>query len=85
MTSDQWQRVEAVYHAARLRAAGDRATFLAEACAGDDSLRREVESLLAHEQEASRFIEQPAIEVAAIGLNNQPRLPVGRQMARTRS
>jgi serine/threonine protein kinase/Tol biopolymer transport system component len=80
MTPDRWRRVEAIYHAAAARAGGDRATFLAEACAGDDSLRREVESLLAHEQEALRFIEQPAIEVAAIGLNNQDRLPVGRQM-----
>jgi Tol biopolymer transport system component/tRNA A-37 threonylcarbamoyl transferase component Bud32 len=80
MTSERWRQVEAVYHAAAARVVGDRASFLAEACAGDDSLRREVESLLAHEQEASLFIEQPAIEVAAIGLNNQDRLPVGRQM-----
>ena len=28
----------------------DRSQFLGEACAGDDGLRREVESLLAHDQ-----------------------------------
>ena len=77
MTDDRWRRIETVYHAAAARAVDDRATFLAEACADDDSLRREVESLLAHEQEAVRFIERPAIEMAAIGWNNQRRLPVG--------
>ena len=80
MTDDRWRRIETVYHAAAARAVDDRATFLAEACADDDSLRREVESLLAHEQEAVRFIERPAIEMAAIGWNNQRRLPVGQRL-----
>ena len=34
-----------------------RSAFLAEACAGDDALRREVESLLAHEPAAGDFME----------------------------
>ena len=45
--------MEALYHAARARPAEDRAAFLAEACAGDDALQREVESLLADEGAAS--------------------------------
>ena len=80
MTGERWQHVEDLYHAAATRAAEDRATFLDEACAGDESLRREVESLLAHEQDAARFIERPALEVAAIGLVDRRRLPDGRRL-----
>ena len=36
-----------------------------DACDGDDDLRREVEALLAYEEEAEHFIEGPAVEVAA--------------------
>src|SRR6185436_19636466 len=39
-----------------------RADFLVEACAEDDSLRREVESLLAHELSAESFLTTPAME-----------------------
>jgi eukaryotic-like serine/threonine-protein kinase len=48
MNSDErWRRIESLYHAARERAFEDRASFLAAECADDESLRREVESLLA--------------------------------------
>jgi hypothetical protein len=39
-------RIESLYHAARSRPPEQRAAFLAEACGGDEHLRREVESLL---------------------------------------
>jgi hypothetical protein len=42
---DRWSRVEALYHAARERDAGERAAFLDAACKDDAQLRREVESL----------------------------------------
>ena len=44
---------------------GGRAAFLTEACARDEGLRHEVESLLAYEDQAEDFIESPALEVAA--------------------
>jgi serine/threonine protein kinase len=47
MTSDRWQRIEELYHAALARKADERAAFLAEACGADADLQREVESLLA--------------------------------------
>ena len=65
MKTERWQQVEQLYHAALERGAEGRATFLAEACAGDEGLRREVESLLAYEDRAEDFIESPALEVAA--------------------
>ena len=36
-----------------------------QACAGDETLERDVQSLLAAQQEAGSFLESPAIEVAA--------------------
>ena len=65
MKPERWQQVERLYHATLEKEAGERAAFLEEACAGDESLRREVESLLAYEGEAEGFIESPALEVAA--------------------
>jgi hypothetical protein len=65
MTPERWQRVEELYHAARARREGDSAAFLADACAGDEALRREVESLLAHPASADAFLAAPAAVLAA--------------------
>ena len=43
-----WQQVEKIYHAALEHEPRQR-YFLREACAGDDALRKEVESLLPHQ------------------------------------
>ena len=43
----------------------ERAAFLAQACAGDEVLRREVESLLAEESNAAGFMSVPAAAIAA--------------------
>jgi eukaryotic-like serine/threonine-protein kinase len=43
----------------------ERDAFLRRACAGDETLEREVRSLLASDEQAGRFLENPAIEVAA--------------------
>src|SRR4029434_8627370 len=63
--SERWQQVERLYHASLERGAEGRAAFLVEACAGDEGLRREVESLLAYEDQAEHFSESPALEVSA--------------------
>jgi len=47
---ERWLKVERLYHAAREREGSERAGFLREACAGDEALRREVESLLAEDR-----------------------------------
>jgi serine/threonine-protein kinase len=43
----------------------DRASFLDRECSGDPAMRAEVESLLAHQEDASQFIEIPALHLAA--------------------
>ena len=47
MTTERWQRLESICHAALARPAEERAAFVAEACGGDHALRQEAESLVA--------------------------------------
>jgi serine/threonine protein kinase/tetratricopeptide (TPR) repeat protein len=65
MKVERWQEVERIYHLTLEKEASERSTFLGQACAGDEALRREVESLLTYEPRAEGFIEAPALEVAA--------------------
>ena len=71
MMSDRWQRIEQLYHDALEREGNNRAAFLREACAGDDAMQQEVESLLAQGKEAAGFLEAPALEVAARMLSEE--------------
>jgi serine/threonine protein kinase len=70
LSPERWEQVEQFYHAARARAAGERAAFLDAACAGDAALRREVESLLAQTASANGFLSGPAVAVAAQMISN---------------
>ncbi len=70
--TERWHQVERLYHAALERDAEKRAAFLTEACAGDESLRREVDSLLAYEEQAENFIEAPALHIAAKMIADEP-------------
>ena len=63
--TDRW-RISAVFHSAVALEGRERAAFLREACASDEALRREVESLLAHERTAERFLEQAALPCDAL-------------------
>jgi serine/threonine-protein kinase len=65
MKTERWQQIEKLYYAALELAESRRAAFLDQACAADEALRREVESLLASHQEASGFLSSPALEVEA--------------------
>jgi serine/threonine-protein kinase len=58
------QQIERLYHAALERKPAERAAFLREACAGEDAVRSEIESLLAYQEKAEQFIEAPALESA---------------------
>ena len=61
MTPERWKRTEELYHAARARAPGERAAFLADACPDDESLRHDVESLLSEPGSDDGFLERPAL------------------------
>lgn len=60
--SERWQQIKRVLHHALKREPGDRAAFLVEACAGDESLRAEVDALVASHERAGSFFEKPAAE-----------------------
>src|SRR5262245_52094090 len=81
MTPERWKQIDQLLDSALQQEAGQRAAFLKKACAGDEELRREVESLLAHKEQGGSFIETPAIEAAAKGVApGQPQSLVGRQI-----
>jgi Tol biopolymer transport system component len=63
--------VEELYHAALMYGERDRAAFLKTACAGDEALQREVESLLAQQVTNEGFLNGQA--VGAAGLAGNPR------------
>ena len=65
MKSERWQRLDELFHLALEREGNARASFVAQATAGDEGLRQELESILAHYEEANSFIESPAYAVAA--------------------
>src|SRR6185436_17508822 len=60
MTPERWKRIEELYQAARTRPPGGRVAFLADVCPDDESLRREVESLLSEPVSDDRFLDLPA-------------------------
>src|SRR6266446_5829891 len=60
MKPERWGKIESIFHKALEAEDSRRAAVLEESCAGDEDLRREVESLLAHHSEAASFIETPA-------------------------
>jgi predicted ATPase/serine/threonine protein kinase len=65
MTPEQYERVAHLYHAALDLPRERRDSFLAGACAGDESLRIEVESLLSANEAAGDFILTSAMSVSA--------------------
>jgi serine/threonine protein kinase len=68
VTPEQWHRVKEVFEAALERAPEERSAFLGQACAGDDVLRSEVNSLLSSYEQESSFMETPAAGLAAESL-----------------
>jgi Tol biopolymer transport system component len=65
MTAARWRQIDDLYHAALERDASERAAFLASACGEDESLRHEVESLLAESRASWRVLDGSAMGVAA--------------------
>jgi serine/threonine-protein kinase len=75
--ADRLTRVEDLYHAALAQPVHERAAFLAGACAGDDDLRREVESLVAQAtggDDAFDSLVTAAADAAVAGVGEGDRL-----------
>jgi serine/threonine protein kinase len=74
--TDRWNDVERIVHSALARAPEERASFVAEACAGDGALRADVESLLAQEHAADDLLSTPA--AALLSMAAPPGTFIGR-------
>ncbi len=61
MTPEQFQRVDQIFHAALAIDPAARPQFLAEACNGDAEMRREVDALLAFDDQPQAIFRTPAI------------------------
>ncbi len=57
MTPEQWQKAKEIFDHALAAGADERGSLVAEACGGDDEVRREVEELLANHDRAGEFLE----------------------------
>ncbi len=92
MKADRWKQIDDLFHAVAERAPHEQAAFLDEACAGNDSLLREVESLLVADsaaeemataklpaQVAAEMLDQPLLRIASGQMLNQYKIlsPLG--------
>ena len=68
--------ISQVYHAAREREPSQRTAFLDRVCAGDEPLRRDLESLLREDSEDALFLEHPALDVATAVLIDEPHVSI---------
>jgi tetratricopeptide (TPR) repeat protein len=65
---ERWRKIERIYHSALEREENQRADFIKQACGGDESLQKEVGSLLLQAEGRESFLEAPALQVAAKSL-----------------
>jgi len=65
MTPERWDQIKELFQSALEREVSQRAAYLDETCAGDPSLRKQLEALLASHDQAPNFLEAPPLEVVA--------------------
>jgi TolB-like protein/tRNA A-37 threonylcarbamoyl transferase component Bud32/Flp pilus assembly protein TadD len=79
MLAERWRRIESLFHEALGKSGEERSSLLDQACSSDPALRREVESLLAHESLASGFLESGVSAARAAAPPREP-VPLGERM-----
>jgi hypothetical protein len=64
---NQPSQAEVLFFAALEKATpAERAAYLEESCAGDDTLRRRVEALLAAHPQVGQFLERPVVQAEGV-------------------
>jgi serine/threonine protein kinase len=80
---DSFQEIEKLYNDALVLSPDERAGFLDSACGSDVDLRKEVESLLAYQNQAESYMEKPAFQaVAQVLADEGAGLQVNRMLGR---
>ena len=65
LSSERWQRLESLFYEAIALSPEEREAFLAERCAGDETMRKEAESLLASLDQPLDWLEKPIRNAAS--------------------
>ncbi|HKQ73411.1 MAG TPA: protein kinase [Blastocatellia bacterium] len=89
MTAERWQQVKAIFNAACELAPAERAALLAANCADDEELYRQVELLLAADEQEGDFMNRPLLAVPTADANleleeGQPEFETGRMISHYR-
>ncbi len=86
MTPDRWNKIDQIFDVAMELPLERRASYLDEACAGDEELRKEVESLLVAHEKSGTFIETTPAKgmAAAFSLQFSPEALIGRTLGHYR-
>jgi serine/threonine-protein kinase len=72
MTPERWQRIKQVFDGAAERPPAERPAYLDEACAGDEELRAEVESLLESEEREVSLLDGGVLDAFGRMLAYEP-------------
>jgi serine/threonine protein kinase len=84
MTPERWQKISDILHGAMRLQSAERSAFLESRCAGDSSLREEVNKLLSIEAQLdSTFLESPAaaqVSILTTSTSETSRLAAGARL-----
>lgn len=71
MNSDRWRQIDELFDAVLDLPEAERESYLFSRCSGDEALKQEIRSLLKAQSAAGKFMESPALNIAAQSLANQ--------------
>src|SRR5215469_1033090 len=71
MDPSRWKQIDSLLQAVLEQRPEERDAFLRRSCGTDQELEHEVRSLLSSHERVGRFLENPAIEVAAQALSEE--------------
>jgi serine/threonine protein kinase len=80
MDSERWRHINDLYHSALEREPERRAAFLAEACEGDNDLRREIDLLLLQSDSTGGVVGRPVWQVVAEAAEQAERVTEGARL-----
>jgi serine/threonine protein kinase len=79
---DRWAMVKRIHQSALDKAPSQRAAFVTESCGDDETMLREVQSLLSYQADAESFLERPAVDLLSKSSSDtQENTLVGRRCA----
>lgn len=84
MDPTRWQEISFIYRAALERDEESRTAFLDETCGGNDTLRREIESLLGSDADAASLLNAFVEAAARVVAGDRGELRAGQRLAHYR-